>query len=950
MPGLTRRSFLAGAASTTLALLLANLRTAGKGTSAPAGARALPEYRRWEDLYRQRWIWDRRVRCTHLVNCWYQRNCAWDVFVKDGVVLREEQAGTYPQVSPEVPDFNPRGCQKGACYSALLYAPDRLRYPLRRVGPRGSGRWQRVTWDAALSEIADAVLDALRDGACESVVLDPGGSTASATWQIGLRRLIAMLGGVELDTNTELDDGQGGAAVTLGNPVASRSADDYFRSDLILIWGANPVYTQIPNAHFLFEARYRGATLVTIAPDYSPSAIHSDLFVPVRPGTDAALALGVAHLLIERGQFDAEFVRAQTDLPLLVREDNGRFLRESDLQASGREDVFFAWDERAGEMAPAPREHLAWGSVQPALTGRYRVHTRAGPVEVRPVFARLREQLQQHYTPAAVARICDLSESTIHRLADLIGGAPAISGVTGSCFAKFYHGDLILRAQLLLFLLGGHIGRPGDGFDVLPFLYVDGADRAGGTQASEIARKLRLLPDYLRKRLAGETQERFLADALRDYWWQAGRVSSVLYWRQHAGLAERCDADWGRRLPRPVEAYVRESFGHAWHKEPPRVAPRVLLLGGSNLLRRLRSSDLLLKNVWPRLRLIAAMELRMSSTVRYCDILLPAASSYEKDDLPNWFTLLSPYLHITQAAVPPLGEAKPEWEICVALARAIEKRAAERGMRAFRDRAGEWKRLDDFATRVAFDGKFPEGSQTELASEVIAKSTIVDASNFEELRESGFCRVARVGTHPLNIGTATDMPPDAPAINHRWRRSRPGPWPTLTRRVQFYIDHPLYIELGEELPRHKDPPPIGGNHPVILTSGHTRWSIHAGWRHVSLLLRLQRGEAVVFVSREDASARGIEDGDRVRVWNDVGEFLVQARVSPAVRPGTAILYHAWEDHQFPGGRGHRNLLPSPLNPVELAGDYYHLRPVPAALQPGQSDRETRVEIERTAPR
>jgi nitrate reductase alpha subunit len=79
--------------------------------------------------------------------------------------------------------------------------------------------------------------------------------------------------------------------------------------------------------------------------------------------------------------------------------------------------------------------------------------------------------------------------------------------------------------------------------------------------------------------------------------------------------------------------------------------------------------------------------------------------------------------------------------------------------------------------------------------------------------------------------------------------------------------------------------------------------------------------------------------------NATGAFVVRARVSPAVRPGTVILYHAWEDHQFEGGKGHRNLLPSPLNPVELAGGYTHLRPVPASLQPGQSDRETRVEVE-----
>ena len=226
---------------------------------------------------------------------------------------------------------------------------------------------------------------------------------------------------------------------------------------------------------------------------------------------------------------------------------------------------------------------------------------------------------------------------------------------------------------------------------------------------------------------------------------------------------------------------------------------------------------------------------------------------------------------------------------------------------------------------------------------MIESTSFLDA-NLESLRDVGFRRVNGIGAHPVNYGNATDVRPDAPVINRAWRRDNPGPWPTLTRRAQFYIDPPFYLELGEELPTHKEPPKPGGDFPLILTGGHTRWSIHGSWRNLDLMLRLQCGEAAAFVAFQDAGSRGIEDGDRIRVWNDVGEFIVRARLSHAVRPGAVILYHAWEDHQFGSGYGHRNLLPSPLNPVELAGGYTHLRPVPASLQPGQSDRETRVDI------
>lgn len=952
---ISRRDFLARAGGGAVALVLSSLRpaagaqpdTAFSQASESGGATrsADEKYGGWADLYRRRMEWDKRVRCTHIVNCWYQRNCSWEVYVKDGIALREEQTAAYPAVREDVPDFNPRGCQKGASYSALLYSPDRLLYPLRRIGERGEHKWKRVSWDEALAEIADRLIDAVTESGPDAVLLEPGGSLASTAWRIGVERLVNMLDGVELDTNTELDDGQAGAAVTMGTPVSSRSADDFFLSDTILIWGANPVYTHIPNAHFLNEARYRGARIVTIAPDYSASSVHSDLFVPVRPGTDAALALAIAQVMLATGRIDDPFVRSQTDLPLLVREDDGRFLRESDTIPGGREDVFFAYDEAAGRIVEVPERSLDWGKVRPALAGRYEIETLWGRVGVRPVLDVLRERLDRDYTPEKAAEICGVAPSTVRQLADWVADAKALSGVAGSSLPKLYHGDLIMRAQLLVFLLGGHIGRPGAGFDTCPFLRIDGIDTVFHSQLDGIARKLVLAPKLVAGRLEGKTTEQILYGLLADYMDRADIVNSVLYWRRHAGLGTRSDPAWGRPLPRPVEEYVAESYEKGWQREPPATAPRVLFIAGSNLLRRIRSADLLLENLWPKLDLVVTTEIRMSTTALWSDILLPAASSYEKDDIPNWFTLLSPYFHITQAAVPPLAETKVEWEIHALLARWIQRRARERGVQGFEDRNGELQRLDDFYDRFTDGGRFAEDKQTELIAEVVKKTSFVDAS-FEDMRATGFRRVTGIGGHPINLGNATDVSPDAPVVNRGWRTTKPGPWPTLTRRIQFYIDHPFYLELGEELPVHKEPPRPGGDHPIILTGGHTRWSIHGSWRNLDLMLYLQRGEAAAFVAEEDARSRGIADGDRIRVWNDVGEFFVRARVSAAVRPGTMILYHAWEDHQFFGGKGYRNVLPSPLNPIELAGGYTHLRPAPASLQPGQSDRETRVEMAR----
>ena len=159
--GTNRRAFLRTAAIGVVGVgagvyywrLQSSTEAAAPGEPA-ARTPAPPAYGDWRDVYLKRWAWDKVVRSSHWVNCWYQAHCAWNVYVKDGLVWREEQAADYPQVRPDVPDFNPRGCQKGACFSERMYDGSRLQYPLKRVGERGAGRWERVSWEGALRDVA----------------------------------------------------------------------------------------------------------------------------------------------------------------------------------------------------------------------------------------------------------------------------------------------------------------------------------------------------------------------------------------------------------------------------------------------------------------------------------------------------------------------------------------------------------------------------------------------------------------------------------------------------------------------------------------------------------------------------------------------------------------------------------------------------------------------------
>ncbi|MCE7928477.1 MAG: hypothetical protein DYG91_08290, partial [Chloroflexi bacterium CFX7] len=178
------------------------------------------------------------------------------VYVKDGIVWREEQSGSFNTIEPGVPDFNPMGCQKGASWSQSLYGPDRVMYPLKRAGERGEGKWTRVSWDQALGEIADSLIDAIEEQGPHAIVHEgtPEMATVAPTG-----RFFSTLGGLGLDLNGSINDFSIGLYETFGKFSPVSSADDWFHSEVVLIWHMNPIYTRIPFYHFIAEARYNGA-------------------------------------------------------------------------------------------------------------------------------------------------------------------------------------------------------------------------------------------------------------------------------------------------------------------------------------------------------------------------------------------------------------------------------------------------------------------------------------------------------------------------------------------------------------------------------------------------------------------------------------------------------------------------------------------------------------------
>jgi anaerobic selenocysteine-containing dehydrogenase len=184
----------------------------------------------------------------------------------------EEPLAAFPTIEEGVPDMNPMACQKGSAWSVQLASPDRLRHPLRRAGERGEGRWEQIGWDEALTEIADAVVEAIDLEGPESIVFEEtveGGLLAQAAYL----RFAGLLGAVTLDANGLINDFPAGHHITFGKFSCASTVDDTFHGGLLLVWHSNPSYTAIPYAHYITEARYNGARVVCIAPDVSPSAL-----------------------------------------------------------------------------------------------------------------------------------------------------------------------------------------------------------------------------------------------------------------------------------------------------------------------------------------------------------------------------------------------------------------------------------------------------------------------------------------------------------------------------------------------------------------------------------------------------------------------------------------------------------------------------------------------------
>lgn len=239
----------------------------------------------------------RRSICTI---CDPQTQCGLDCYVKDGRIIKVEGSLENPHSAGTL-------CAKGAAQRQWIYHEERLRTPLKRVGPRGSGEMVPISWTEALDTVTENLTRLKAESGPESVVFYCGYPKQMRPF---VQRLAFLYGSPNYCTESSTCFTAMAMAWRL--VYGAMAGPDLAHTKLLFVWTGNPLWAGTPNARKLMDAKERGVKFIVVDPRNSPIAALADLHLKLRPGTDGALALAMANVIISEGLYDREFVSEWT--------------------------------------------------------------------------------------------------------------------------------------------------------------------------------------------------------------------------------------------------------------------------------------------------------------------------------------------------------------------------------------------------------------------------------------------------------------------------------------------------------------------------------------------------------------------------------------------------------------------------------------------------------------
>ncbi|MDI7660789.1 molybdopterin-dependent oxidoreductase [Cronobacter universalis] len=697
-----------------------------------------------------------------------------------------------------------RACLRGRSMRRRVYNPDRLKYPMKRVGKRGEGKFARISWEEALDTIAQGMKRIISEYGNEAIYLNYGtgtlGGTMTRSWPPGktlIARLMNCCGGY-LNHYGDYSSAQiaAGLNYTYGGWADGNSPSDIANSKLVVLFGNNPGETRMSGGgvtYYLEQARAKSqARMIVIDPRYTDTAAgREDEWIPIRPGTDAALAAAIAWVLITENYVDQPFL------------DN----------------YCVGYDEKTlPPGAPA--------------NGHYKAYILGdGPDGTAK-------------TPAWAAPITGIPEARIIKLAREIGEAKPAFIAQGWGPQRHSNGELACRAIAMLPILTGNVGIPGGN---------------SGAREGSFALPFERMP----------TLQNPVETSISMFTW----TDAI-----ERGPSMTATAD-GVRGKEKLDVPIKMIWNYAGN---------CLINQHSHIN---RTHDILQDD--KKCELIVVIDCHMTASARYADILLPDCTASEQMD----FALDAScgnmaYVIFADQAIAPRFECRTIYDITSAL-------AARMGVG------------DQFT-----EGRTQEGWLRHLYAQ--SQRAIPELPDFDTFRKQGIFKLR----DPQGHHVAYQAFRENPAAN---------PLATPSGKIEIYSPALADIAANWQLPEgdviHPLPvyspgfeqasDPLRAQYPLQLTGFHYKSRTHSTYGNVDVLQAACRQQ--IWINPQDAQARGINDGDPVRVWNARGEARIEAKVTPRIMPGVVALGEgAWyqPDAQGIDHAGSINVLttqrPSPL--------------------------------------
>ena len=389
-------------------------------------------------------------------------SCAVLAHVRDGRVVKIEG-------NPESPMSQGGVCAKGLAGIQALYHPNRNKYPMRRVGERGTNQWERISWEEALTEVATKINEVSDKYGSEAISVSTGGGgnphfsnvkrfgeaiNTPNVWEPGcsqcyLPRMGASLlaYGAGKPNNLSFSDSNGWDYYYTDSPVTS-----------LVLWGTDPSNSSVATGgRALAELRNRpeGLRTVVIDPRYTLDAAKAEVWLPIRPGTDAALLLTWTRWILENEKYDADFCRTWTNMPYLINPETRLTLKATEAGLPGTDADYVVWDPE--KNAPVVVEFPMNEGLSPALFGTYEVNG----MQCATGGQLLKESCEE-WTLEKGAEVCWLDPEQIERALEIYTDPNGQSGIMqGVCIDQYVQSQQCALGALNLEFLMGNVEKPG---------------------------------------------------------------------------------------------------------------------------------------------------------------------------------------------------------------------------------------------------------------------------------------------------------------------------------------------------------------------------------------------------------------------------------------------------------------------------------------------------------